>query len=143
MNEKKFIIAVADDDLDDHQLIKQGLKDCKAEVVVEPVYDGIRLMDYLLKRHTYRDSYDTPDLILLDLNMPLMDGFDVLREIRKYGHLRRIPIYVVTTSRHKEDMAKVLELGASGFYSKGSSSKDIRNIVQEICQECFGTLGNS
>lgn len=134
---EKFIIVVADDDLDDQDLIRRGLKDCKLDLKIVGVYDGVKLMDYLLKRVEYRANTDIPDLILLDLNMPLMDGFDVLREIREYDHLKNIPIYVMTTSRSRSDKLMALELGATGFYTKGSSSKDIRKIVKEICRECF------
>jgi CheY-like chemotaxis protein len=133
----RFIIAVADDDLDDQELIKQGLKDCKIDVAVNAVYDGVRLMDYLLKRQDYKNDTEVPDLILLDLNMPLMDGFQVLKEIKAYNTLRDIPVYVITTSNSKREKEIALDLGASGFYSKGASSKDIRRIVMEICQECF------
>lgn len=136
---KQFIIVVADDDIDDHELIKHGLWDCKAEVKIVPVYDGIRLMDYLLKKHAYRFSKEMPDLILLDLNMPLMDGFAVLEEIKMHPWLNDIPIYVITTSKSEDDKVKALKLGARGFYSKGSSSKDIRRIVREICNDCFET----
>jgi two-component system chemotaxis sensor kinase CheA len=69
--------------------------------------------------------------------MPLMDGFETLKEVRKQSHLNTTPLYVITTSRSKDDKAKALELGATGFYSKGSSSKDIRKIMQKICFECF------
>jgi CheY-like chemotaxis protein len=134
---EKFIIVVADDDLDDQQIIRDGLRDCKVNVQINSVYNGLQLMDYLLCREAYRNIRETPDLVLLDLNMPLMDGFEVLKEIRNNPKLRTIPLYVITTSRSVEHKKKALELGATGFYSKGASSKDIRKIMQEICKECF------
>lgn len=137
---EKFVIVVADDDLDDQQIIRDGLHDCKVEVQINSVYNGLQLMDYLLHREAYRNIKEVPDLVLLDLNMPLMDGFEVLKEIKSYEHLKHIPLYVITTSRSQEHKRKALELGASGFYSKGASSKDIRRIMREICQECFEHL---
>jgi CheY-like chemotaxis protein len=134
---QKFVIVVADDDLDDQDLIKRGLRDCKVEVEINSVYNGLQLMDYLLKREAYKGSTETPDLILLDLNMPLMDGLEVLREIKAHDALTKIPLYVITTSRNKDHRKMAIEMGASGFYSKGSSSKDIRRIMHEICKECF------
>jgi CheY-like chemotaxis protein len=133
----EFIIAVADDDLDDQELIRQGLKDCKIDVKIVSVYDGVRLVDYLLKRQNHKNNTEMPNLILLDLNMPLMDGFQVLKQIRAFNSLRNIPVYVITTSNSQREKEIALDLGASGFYSKGASSKDIRRIVQEICRECF------
>lgn len=136
--EKKFTIVMADDDLDDQELMKEAFKDSKVQVVVHSVYNGLHLMDYLLRREAYKNSaYPLPDVILLDLNMPLMDGFDVLNKIKTIPDLKSIPVYVISTSRSASDRKKVLELGASGFYSKGASSKDIRRIVQEVCLECF------
>jgi two-component system, response regulator len=134
----KFTIVMADDDLDDQELIREALRDSQVNVIVQAVYNGLHLMDFLLRREAYRNvDYSKPDLILLDLNMPLMDGFDVLRQIKSEPDLKDIPIYVITTSRSQADRAKALELGATGFYSKGASSKDIRRIVQEVCLECF------
>jgi CheY-like chemotaxis protein len=134
---EKFVIVVADDDLDDQQIIKDGLRDCKVKVEISSVYNGLQLMDYLLAREAYRNIKELPDLVLLDLNMPLMDGFEVLKEIRGHSRLHHLPLYVITTSRSAEHRKKALELGATGFYSKGASSKDIRRIMHEICQECF------
>src|SRR5688500_15183473 len=134
----KFLIVMVDDDLDDLELMHRGLKDSsKAQVEIIALYNGLQLMDYLLRRESYRNIKTNPDLILLDLNMPLMDGFETLKEIKKQNHLNTIPLYVITTSRSRDDKTKALELGATGFYSKGSSSKDIRKIMQEICFECF------
>lgn len=133
---EKFTIVVADDDVDDQALVKEGFEDCRVKVEVNSVYNGLQLMDYLLKRETYKSVKIEPDLIILDLNMPLMDGFNVLEEIKKH-HLTHIPIYVITTSIRKEDRVKALELGARGFFSKGYSSQDIKKVMMEICRECF------
>jgi two-component system response regulator len=132
-----FRIVIADDDPDDQHLIADGLKDCKAKIEVSGVYNGLQLMDYLLKRQAYKNIKENPDLILLDLNMPLMNGFEVLSEINKNRKLKDIPIYIITTSRSISDKEEAFKLGAKGFYSKGSSTKDIRRIVGEICKECF------
>ena len=136
--QKKFSIVMADDDIDDQDIMKQAFNDSKVLVTVNAVYDGVQLMDYLLKEGKYADkSIERPDLILLDLNMPLMDGFEALRQIKSHDHLKNIPVYVVTTSKSNFDITKTVELGAKGFYHKGASSKDIYRIVQEVCFECF------
>jgi len=135
---KTFTIVVADDDVDDQALVKEGFDDCKAQVVIDPVFNGLELMDYLLKRARYKHLKITPDLILLDLNMPLMDGFNVLKEIKEKTQLK-IPIYIITTSQNKADRERALRLGARGFFSKGYSSQDIKAVMKEICRDCFET----
>ncbi len=138
---KIFRIIVADDDIDDQDLIRRSFSDSKVQVEVNSVYNGLQLMDYLLRKEAYRNITDPlPDLVMLDLNMPLMDGFDVLQQIKKHPALINIPVYVLTTSRNPEHRKKALDLGATGFYSKGASSKEIRRIVQEVCLDCFSNL---
>ncbi len=136
--EKLFRIVVADDDIDDQELIQQALKDSKVKIICTVVYDGMQLLDYLLKRGQHKMNTDSPpDLILLDLNMPLMDGFEALKAIKTNEDLKNIPVYVITTSRAESDKRTAQQLGANGFYSKGASSKDLRRIVMEVCYECF------
>jgi CheY-like chemotaxis protein len=128
---------MADDDLDDQDLVKRAFENSKVQVTVHPVYDGIQLLDFLYRRYQFKHITEFPDLILLDLNMPLMDGFEALRRIKGDPATAHIPVYVVTTSRTKEDKQTATELGAAGFYTKGASSKDIQKIVREVCFECF------
>jgi CheY-like chemotaxis protein len=137
MQRTSFHILIADDDVDDQELMKEGLKDCRVNVKTDTVSDGVQVMDYLLGKQKYRGTSHKPDLILLDLNMPLMDGFAVLKEVKKYPHMRPIPIYVITTSRSVDHINRALQLGANGFYSKGASSSEIVKIMREVCAECF------
>ncbi len=139
----KFIILVADDDADDQELIKQGLQKCKVPIEIVQVFGGAKVMDFMLFRNDYISNTRLPDLILLDLNMPLMDGFQVLHEIKRYPHFRKIPIYVVTTSRRIHDREKAIDLGATGFYSKGSRSSDLQEIMHDLCRECFENPGKT
>lgn len=138
---KVFTIVVADDDVDDQALVKEGFEDCKVQVDVISVFNGLELMDYLLRRARYKAVQEAPDLIILDLNMPLMDGFNALKEIKE-NNITNIPIYIITTSRNQDDKRKALELGASGFFSKGFSSEDIKKVMMGICEECFQSEGN-
>jgi CheY-like chemotaxis protein len=134
---RKFSIVMADDDLDDQYLVKRAFEKSHVLVTVHPVYDGIQLLDFLYRRYQFKHITDFPDLILLDLNMPLMDGFEALRRIKSDPGTAHIPVYVVTTSRTEDDKKRAIELGAAGFYTKGASSKEIERIVKEVCLECF------
>ncbi len=134
---KNFTILFADDDLDDQQLVSRAFASSKVPVTVVSVGDGIQLLDYLYRRYSFRHVTKAPDLILLDLNMPLMDGLEALRIIKSNPQLKDIPVYIVTTSKQEADKKIAIELGARGFYSKGASSKEIERIVKEVCLECF------
>ena len=133
----RILVVVADDDADDQELIKKGLAGFRLEVEMNSVYNGLQLLDYLLKRDAYKNIPGSPDLILLDLNMPLMDGFSVLKEIRNHDSLKKIPLYVISTSHSVRDREKALSLGATGFYPKGWGPDDIRDIMEAICQQSF------
>jgi two-component system, response regulator len=136
MNKKTFTVLIAEDDLDDQESISAAFRAVNEEFEIISLSNGIQLLDCLLKRQTYKDTTYQPGLIMLDLNMPIMDGFDVLKEIRKHDDLKAIPVYVVTSSRDIDHLNKALDLGARGFYSKGASAKDIQGIVSEVCGKC-------
>ena len=136
--DRVFRIVVADDDIDDQELVNQAFRDAKVQVLITKVYNGLQLMDYLLKRDKFRTNKDAqPDVIFLDLNMPLMDGLTALSEIKSRPDIKDIPIYVITTSKAEQEKLKALALGAAGFYHKGASSKEIKQIVKEVCFDCF------
>ena len=97
--------------------------------------DGEELMDYLLQRGKYSDSENSPrpGLILLDLNMPRMDGREALKEIKSNPELRSIPIIALTTSHSEDDIARVYQLGANSFITKPVS---FESLVETI--RCMG-----
>lgn len=76
-------------------------------------------MDYLLRSGSYVNCPEpTPDCILLDINMPLLDGFGALQRIKNFPEFKNIPIYMLTTSMLQEHKEKAISFGANGFYSK-------------------------
>jgi len=100
------VILMADDDADDRLLTTMALREERLDNDVRTVCDGIELMDYLKRRGQFADpeTSPTPSLILLDLNMPRMDGREALREIKADAALRSIPVVVLTTSSADEDI---------------------------------------
>jgi two-component system response regulator len=140
MLREKFLIVLADDDLDDQEFLREAFKECKVKVETSAVYNGLQLLDFLHKRGVYKNIAGTPDLVMVDLQMPFMNGFEVIREIKNDKDLKNIPIYVMSTSNFIEDKDKVLKLGANGFYTKGQHFDDLLRIVKEICEECFESI---
>lgn len=109
-------VLIVDDDPDDRQLIKDALEECRISVVAVELSDGSDVINYLNTCPTHK----LPDLVLLDLNMPIMNGFDTLNEIRLNKKFSEIPVYVFTTSSTLEDKQHAISLGAIDFITKPS-----------------------
>lgn len=114
------VILLADDDEEDRMLARDALAEGRLTNALYSVTDGEDLLDYLKRRGKYAPPADAPrpGLILLDLNMPKMDGREALREIKADPELRQIPIVVLTTSKADEDIYRSYDSGASSFISK-------------------------
>ncbi len=114
MNPKVFI---ADDNPADLDLIQLAFEECALQVDCFTAPDGLTAMDFL---RTLR-----PDLILLDINMPGADGFEVLRWLRGESALRDVPVVVMSSSSANLDRQKARELGALTFWTKPSRFKEV------------------
>ncbi len=116
-------ILMADDDADDCALARDALELGGGTRDLRFVHDGEELLDY---RGDYADSpAPVPELILLDLNMPRMDGREALAAIKQDSKLRRIPVVVLTTSESEEDVTHCYDLGASPFIVKSATFEEL------------------
>jgi CheY-like chemotaxis protein len=114
-------ILICDDDEDDRLLTQQALEDAHISNALRFVEDGEQCLDYLNQRGQYAGELGLaprPGLILLDLNMPKMDGRDVLRKIKADESLRDIPVVVLSTSSLDEDIARSYQMGVNSFITK-------------------------
>jgi CheY-like chemotaxis protein len=120
---RNLTILMVDDDPDDFFLVRHALGDKKNDIDLRLLEDGEELMDYLLQRGQFEDRACAPPpcLVLLDLNMPRMDGREALREIKAAPSLRHIPVVVFTTSNDTDDIMSSYQLGASSFIVKPAS----------------------
>ena len=117
---KPIVILMADDDDDDRMLAEDALRESRVLNELHCVEDGVELLNYLRREGKYADKNDSPrpGLILLDLNMPRMDGREALQNIKADPDLRIIPIVILTTSIQEEDMVKGYDLGAASYITK-------------------------
>jgi CheY-like chemotaxis protein len=114
-------ILICDDDEDDRMLTQQALEQAHISNSLKFVEDGEQLLDYLYQRGEYAGETGKaprPGLILLDLNMPKMDGREALKVIKEDKTLRDIPIVVLSTSRFDQDVIRSYQLGVNSFISK-------------------------
>jgi CheY-like chemotaxis protein len=114
-------ILICDDDEDDRMLTRQALEEAHISNALRFVEDGEQLLDYLYQRGRYAGESGKaprPGLILLDLNMPRMDGREALKVIKSDKSLHDIPVVVLSTSRLDEDIVRSYQLGVNSFISK-------------------------
>jgi two-component system response regulator len=128
---KSLEVLLVEDDPADVELTMEALKDSKLSTNLHVVGDGIEAMDYLTKEGEFSGS-STPDLILLDLNLPKKDGRTVLREIKESPKLRDIPVVILTTSEAEEDILKSYKLGANCYVTKPVGLDQFVKVVDSI-----------
>jgi two-component system, response regulator len=136
---RAITILLADDDPDDRLLAQEALEENRLANDLHMVQDGEELLDYLYRRGKYADpaSSPRPGLILLDLNMPRMDGREALRVLKGDPDLRQIPVVVLTTSRAEEDIYRTYNLGVNSFISKPVSFEGLVEVTRALGRYWF------
>jgi CheY-like chemotaxis protein len=134
-------ILMAEDDADDRLLACDAMQESRLGNSFHVVEDGQELMDYLNRAGKYAtEEAPRPGLILLDLNMPRMDGRQALREIKSNPELRRIPVVILTTSKTEEDILRAYDLGANSFITKPVTFDRLVEIVRTLGRYWFNIV---
>ena len=133
MNTPAHILLVEDNRMD-VELTLDAFRERRLSNSVHVAGDGQAALDYLNGSGEYadREKYPLPDLILLDLKMPVMDGIDVLRHIKGAEKLRRIPVIMLTSSREEGDRAASYDHGANSYLVKPVSFDGFLDVVAKI-----------
>lgn len=124
-------ILLVEDNAGDAKLTIEAFKESKISNKITVVQDGIEAMDYLFKKGKYSDA-TTPDIILLDLNLPKKDGREVLEEIKTNDTLKKTPVIILTTSKAEEDIAKSYDLHANCYILKPFDFEKFLSVVKSI-----------
>lgn len=132
--QRQHLILMAEDDADDRLLTREALGEVNSIPELRFVEDGEELLDYLWRRGKYTDPLlaPRPQLILLDLNMPRLDGREALRRIKSSEELRRIPVIVMTTSNSPDDINHSYDAGANSYITKPLSFSDLVDLMQRV-----------
>ena len=125
------VILLVEDNEGDIVIAEYAMRQAKLVNHMMIARDGDEALDVLFKRNGFEDAA-TPDLILLDLNLPKTDGFEVLETIKSDKILLRIPVVVLTSSSADIDRIKSYDLHANCFVSKPVRSSDFVHVIQEI-----------
>ena len=122
-------ILLVEDDEADVLMTREAFREIQATNSLNVVGDGVEAIDYLRRPGEDRPR---PDLILLDLNLPRMDGREVLAEIKADESLRAIPVVVLTTSEAEEDVLRSYDLHANAYVTKPVDFERFIKVVQQI-----------
>lgn len=142
MKTKKPIhILLAEDDDDDKLLITKAFEKCLPTGHLICVNDGEALTKYLHQTSgNDQSSFLTPDLILLDLNMPRKDGKAALQEIKSHEDFKKIPVIIFTTSSLQEDIDLTYKMGSNSFITKPSTFDELARVLQELTNYWSSTV---
>jgi CheY-like chemotaxis protein len=133
MAKPAHILLVEDNRLD-IELTLDAFKEAHLGNSVHVAKNGLEALDYLfgLKQYGDRERYPLPDIILLDLKMPGIDGFEVLRRVKAEPEVKRIPVVILTSSREEGDLALSYDCGANSYLVKPVSFEGFLKVVQQV-----------
>jgi CheY-like chemotaxis protein len=122
---------MADDDEDDQLILTDAIRNqYKTQVRISAVANGAELLLTLHRTATAGEAL--PDVIMLDINMPVLDGLETLRQIKNNPLIRHIPVYIVTTLRNMDKLDMSLMQGAANFFTKPSNMNGYVRIIEEV-----------
>ena len=127
-------VLLVEDDLGHAELIKRNLQRSSRSLRISHVADGQAAVDYLRHAGDYAGENDqpAPDLILLDLRLPRLDGLEVLRQIKEDPALARIPVVILTTSHSEPDIAEAYARRANSYLVKPVDFQQFSNLMDQV-----------
>ena len=139
-NKHPIDVLLVEDNPGDARLAREAFKEGSTELDsrLHHVKDGVQALDFL-RRAGDHASASRPDIILLDLNLPLKDGREVLAEIKTDDELKTIPVLILTTSQAERDIYETYDLHANGYITKPIDLDEFADVVASIKNFWFGT----
>lgn len=135
-------VLLVEDNPADVALFEELLEEEKCHVALCCANNGYDALDYLNRRNGFKEV-KSPDIIVLDLGLPRMNGYEVLENIRNTLHLTKIPVVVLTTSRDPKDEELCKRLGASMFLSKPYDLSGYESLVHQLATVVFPSVMKS
>jgi two-component system response regulator len=131
---RSSIILLVEDNPDDVELTLRAFEKSKVASQVVVATNGEEALDYLFATGTYvgRDPKSMPEVVLLDLNLPKVDGFEVLRRIRSDPRTRRLPVVILTSSKEERDVIASYDLGANSYVRKSVDFAKFAVAAQQL-----------
>jgi CheY-like chemotaxis protein len=135
----KHLVLYADDDIDDLKFVEQAFIENMINIELVMVKDGVKAIDYL-RRLSILDP--DPCLIILDVNMPMLNGKETLQRIRKMERFENIPVVLFTTSSLEQDKNFAIKYNA-GFITKPLDARQMQRITDQFIEHCSDEIKKS
>jgi CheY-like chemotaxis protein len=126
-------LLLVEDNLADQEMTRRALARADAGIQLQIVNDGEEALDYLLRRDIYSTgSHPTPDVVLIDLNLPKISGKDLIRQVRASEAIRHVPLIVLSTSQAEEDVLESYRLGCNSYLIKPSRFDQFVGTMEHV-----------
>ena len=138
-NTKPPVMLMVDDDAEDIYLTKRAFCKQMDTLVFVSAQTGSEMFDYLYCREKFSTNVESnlPDIILLDINIPKENGFEILQKLREDENFGHLPVSMLTTSRAPHDIKRAYQLGANSYISKSVSANAMKEIAENFCRYWF------
>lgn len=124
-------ILLVEDNPSEVRLMKELMEGEGKELTIEWVRDGFEALEFMYKRNEF-DAANTPDVVLLDLGLPRINGYNVLKELKLNATFAHIPVVILTTSRNPLDRDQCNALGADSYFPKPRTLKEFEMMVHQL-----------
>jgi CheY-like chemotaxis protein len=134
MSGRPLNILLVEDNPDHAELVRRGLEQFQISNLLYHVEDGEAALDYIFGQGNYTDrsQFPQPDLVLLDLRLPRMDGIEVLRQVKNHPTLHSTPMVVLTTSDAERDVTAAYEYHANSFVTKPVDFQRLSQLINDL-----------
>lgn len=132
-------ILLVEDNEDDVVLMREAFERSKVAVNLHHVENGVECMSFLRKQGRYADA-PTPDVVLLDLNMPIMNGYEVLQQVSADPDLQHLPVVILTTSADESDILQMYRLRCSSYIVKPVDFVQFQRVINEFTGYWFSVV---
>jgi two-component system, response regulator len=134
MNPKKIHVLLVEDNPDHAELLRRNFESLEQPLGFHQVEDGETALDYIFARKKFADrgQFPNPDLVMLDLRLPRLDGTEVLQQVKNHPDTRHIPIVVLTTSDAEHDLDTAIRLRADRFLTKPAAAHTLAKLLVEF-----------
>lgn len=131
MTSQSVELLLVEDNEDDAVIVQEVFADMGLATLIQVARDGEEALAYLQRKGKYKDVR-MPDIVLLDINMPKKNGFEVLEEMKKDARLRSLPVIILTTSQREEDVVRSYATGACSYIHKLVDLEQFKHLMMQF-----------